>query len=346
MVKYIIEIQADNVDKIRNLIAVKRYKTIPEFASIAIENQLMLEESNEDILPNSFENPVNDSATKSSKTTNLEQVKVTLSTISTMLPNTTVNVVPLPDSNQITNGPLWGQYNKLLPIKLALRVLMNRLNTKDGFVPLSSFQDAAADIAREIGLRLIKYESEIERPHGEKFSAGLPVGKDEFKTKLRFKNQFIGYMNKNDLIEGAIGALSFINMKKDSKGDTLIGLTEQGLQFASITNPILDNNSEKANNVLSNEEINFYLKHIKTYLPSEAEITQFVINNIYQGINKPDALTTKIKEWNTNWSDDVANTMRSGIISRLFDLRLIQKEKEGLFVTYHLTKEGEQYVRN
>lgn len=353
MAKYIIEITADNSTKIRNLIVLKRYKSIPEFTSIAIENQLIIEESTEDNLPISSENPLNESAPVNSSTsintTILEPVKAKFSAIPIRLiniPNSEVKVVSLSNSNQIPNGPLWGQYNKLLPIKLALRVLTNMVDTNDGFVLLTSFQDSAADIAREIGLKLLKYESETEMPHGEKLSAGLPIGKSEFKTKLRFKNQFIGYMNKNGFIEGAIGALSFVNMKIDSKGDTLIGLTEQGLQFACFANPILDTNSEKPDNVFSDDEINFYLKHIQTYLPKEVEIIKLVMNNIHQGFNKPDALTTKIMEWNSDWSDDVANTMRSGIISRLFDLRLIQKEKQGLFVTYHLTKVGEKYVRN
>lgn len=348
MAKYIIEIPGDNITKIRTLIALKRYKSVPEFATIAIENQLIMEESGEEILPNNSESLIDETALVN-KSTALEPTKIITPIASSKLislPNSKVKVVPLPNSDQISTSQLWGQYNKLLPLKLALRVLANMVDNNEGFVNLISFQDTASDIAREIGLKLLKYESEIERPHGEKLSAGLPIGKSEFKTKLRFKNQFIGYMNKNGFIEGAIGALSFVNMKRDSKGDTFIGLTEPGRQFASIANPILDTNTEKPDTVFSDDEINFYLKHIQIYLPKEVEIIKFVMDNIYQGINKPDALTTKIKEWNNDWSDDVANTMRSGIISRLFDLRLIQKEKEGLFVTYHLTKEGEQYVRN
>lgn len=350
MVKYIIEISIESITKIRNLIGVKRYKTIPEFATIAIENQLIMEESSEENLANNSESLLDEPASVNTNTKTLEPTKIltfpTSSSILVSIPNTEIKVVPFPNSTQIYNGPLWGQYNKLLPVKLALRVLVNMVDSIEGFVVLSSFQDTAADIAREIGLRLVKYESEIEMPYGEKLSAGLPIGKSEFKTKLRFKNQFIGYMKKNGFIEGAIGALSFINMKKDSKGDTLIGLTKQGLKFACLDNPILDINSEKPDVVFSDNEINFYLKHIQTYLPKEVEIIQYLMDNVYQGINKPDILTTKIKEWNKEWSDDVANTMRSGIISRLFDLRLIQKDKEGLFVTYHLTKEGEKYVRN
>ena len=49
---------------------------------------------------------------------------------------------------------------------------------------------------------------------------------------------------------------------------------------------------------------------------------------------------------NTEWSDTVVNTMRSGLISRLNELGLVKREKYGKNARYHMTDAGKKYIQN
>lgn len=48
----------------------------------------------------------------------------------------------------------------------------------------------------------------------------------------------------------------------------------------------------------------------------------------------------------TAWSDTVVSTMRSGLISRLNDLRLVKREKHGKYITYNITDAGKKYLQS
>jgi hypothetical protein len=67
-------------------------------------------------------------------------------------------------------------------------------------------------------------------------------------------------MRKDGKLGGAMPFLRFANLNKEEKGKISIGLTESGLKFAQIENPVIDHNDfEKS---FSQAEVDFYLNYI------------------------------------------------------------------------------------
>lgn len=238
---------------------------------------------------------------------------------------------------------MWGQWNRYFPVKLAIRVLAKLLGEKKtNTVPLEVLYENAADFARQYGKEIAKKDRDLGRKRGDILSAGLPVGREENKAKLRFKTQFVGHASKAKL-EGACPTLRFINIERDENGTVVAGLTEYGLKFSLLENPILDRKDYSS--PFNDAEINFLLDHIRSVLPREFEITRFVLQKISSGTATPDELDRELGKFNQEWKGSEASTMRSGLISRLIELGLVRRYKDGVKVSYSLTERGQNFLR-
>ena len=100
------------------------------------------------------------------------------------------------------------------------------------------------------------------------------------------------------------------------------------------------------------DEIHFLLNHIADNLPAEFEHMTVALKAIREGKKTRDELNRILKEYYSNyhkgteWSDTVVNTMRSGLMARLNELRLAWRQKHGKNVCYHITDAGEKYIQN
>jgi hypothetical protein len=205
------------------------------------------------------------------------------------------------------------------------------LKNGDKSVNLRQFRDEAADVAREIGLLLIARDKSAKKSRGKKLSTAFPVGKDEYKSKERFKNHFVGYLDGKGVPKGAPAALKMISII-ETNGSTFIGITKPGLTFATMQNPILDGgNSSKS---FSQEEVVFYFQHISNNLPGERDVIVHLMKKIIEGFKRPNELTQQVlaygKMLNKSWPMNVANTIRAGLISRLCELGVLEREKAGV----------------
>jgi hypothetical protein len=119
-------------------------------------------------------------------------------------------------------------------------------------------------------------------------------------------------------------------------------MTEFGVKFASLTNPVIDlKNYTKA---LSDEEVKFILEHILSQLPTEAKLVHLVLTAVKEGIATPQRLNERVGKLNPDWKEGEVSTIRSGIVSRTRELGLLTVEKDGVKVTYKLTKSGDEYL--
>jgi hypothetical protein len=231
-----------------------------------------------------------------------------------------------------------------LPVKVVTRVAANLL-VEHGteLLPLSELQETAADAARELGKMLQRSDVAMGRKRGAILSAALPVGREQEKAKRRFETQFVGYIVKNRM-EGAAPTLKFVEVRRDTNGSTSIGLTDFGLKFATISNPVLDGTTFET--PLSEEEGEFLLRHISNELPEEAKMMQYILTKIREGVDTPEALNKGLGTdfLNDGWQDNEIIAMRSGLVSRLSELGLLTRQKEGVNVTYALTTRGEEYL--
>lgn len=323
--RYIIDLPDAEVQKIKALIANRKYEDIHSFILTAIENQIYIENQ-----------PIASPISDFSESTRKE--KLNMPSLTNQLDsNSSIVTVLEPQPEALNAETLWVLHNRIFPIKVSLRVLLNILESNpanDGYVDLISVQEAAVEEARKVGHILSKMDKSYHRLHGEKLSAGLPSGTKD-PARDRFKLNFVGSINSKNRLGGAPAILHFINITRDQKGQSQIGITKSGFEFATIENPVLD--KEDYTRTLSEEESNFYLKHISEKLPKEYSISVNILKAISDGHNTPNELTDVTLKTKSDLKKDEAQTIRASLISRLFELGLLTRKRTGLNVTYFLT---------
>jgi len=117
------------------------------------------------------------------------------------------------------------------------------------------------------------------------------------------------------------------------------------LEFADIVNPVLDKDSG-ADEPLSHEEREFYMSHVREVLPAEFEAMIHTANSVHKGDNRPTSLSERVAELNEDWSDAQASTNRSGLVSRMYELGLVDRHRVGQRgVGYDLTDKGHEFLQ-
>jgi Arc/MetJ-type ribon-helix-helix transcriptional regulator len=337
------EVTPEIAEKINEQVRRGKYKSPQDFFLAAIQNQLYYEEE-----PSVTAARIVESGHTGS--TSAESVMMSLTSNIHLLSDRpdaeTVRTVPV--SNLPRSDYLWGQYNRFLPVKVVTRVASNLVKRySTDHIPLAELQETCAQIARELGKDLERKDRQLGRKRGTIIAAGFPIGRDQNKSTLRFSNQFVGYLAKQpepklDRVEGAAPVLKFIELKRDENNSVTASMTAFGVKFASLTNPVID--LKNYANALSEEEAMFILEHIQSQLPTEAKLIHLVLTAVKEGIATPVLLNDRVGKFNPDWKEGEVSTMRSGIVSRIRELGLLTVEKDGVKVTYKLTKSGDEYL--
>jgi hypothetical protein len=327
--KYIVDVPPELAKKVDGLINQGKYESTSQFANVAFQNQLLLEDSSKETFENSIKTTI--SEPKLSKT------QPSISNLTINFVDELIKTSPPPDDSRIPNDCLWGQYNRLFPVKITLRVLANILKDNES-IELGLLHTQAVEAAREVGLMLKKEDKKSRRKYGDMLASALPTGRNITKTEKRFINHFVGYYTRAGRIEGAPGALKLLNISENEENEHVVGITEAGLKFAVMKNPILDELNFKKS--LSEEESSFYIKHTFQNLSRERELNILILNAMNGGKPSPSMLNKEILPLSRGWSEAMINTIRAGAISRLNELGLISRLRRGVDVTYSLTQYG------
>ncbi len=346
--RYIIDISPKQSQAIHQYLEKGYYGSLSQFVITAIENQLSLEESDSNLPISS--NP--------QQTIQKPTVLVGLQSVSNVEKYALNNI---PDFDAVTESPgfkdlvfasqdipenqiwLWGQINKIFPVKLGVRILHQLLATNQP-MELNEFLETVAKEAAAIGDKIRNYEEANNKMRSEKISAALP-SLDE-KSRSRYKFQFMVYLRKDKLMDGAMSLMRFCNVYEENK-KKLIGLTEAGLKFSSISNPVLDENNLDVS--LNEEESLFYINHIKKNIKGEYAAIKWMLEKIKGGNNERESLNNEIKKtFGKTWdaTEAVINTQRAGITARMTELGLIEKEKDGIYVKYSVSELGQKLFLN
>lgn len=358
--KIVVDVPEGLLDQVRKAIQEGTYDDAGEFVTVALENQVELELSdatNNGILTleEAIHGNGNQRTHRESSTGNNQKLSGN-NKINTLKQRDyeTVPTVPPPQGRRLDDGPLWGQYNRIFPVKLSLRALANALQNgepsayshengySEGWVSLDEFNKQTSEIAREYGLKIKQEDENQGRGKGQKLSAALPVGDDPEKSKERFKRHFIGNVERRGNLTGAAPRLLFVNISEESPN--MIGLTQEGLQFAEMWNPLIDGDIS-ASRTLSDDESLFYINYIKNRIPDEFSALQFTAKSILQGDNRPTSLTSRVATLDDDWSSSQASTIRSGLVSRMYELGLLRRERVGQRgIAYQLTNTAKEVL--
>lgn len=243
---------------------------------------------------------------------------------------------------------IFGQYNKFLPAKVSCRALIHLLQDKPDGIRL---EDAAFEISQgalTIGRLLARYDKQNGTKRDNALSTAFPSSDHEVeKSRMRYANQFVASVTKKGKVSGLLMDLKLINHTGGNK--PRLKLTRAGWNFAKLRNPILDNNPPETTNKFTADEIAFLLDHISNSIPAEDFAYRAILAAVDAGANTPGELDTALQKYVSKDADQALTksflaTQRSGAVSRMVDLGLITRERDGVRVLYVMTDSGKQYA--
>jgi Arc/MetJ-type ribon-helix-helix transcriptional regulator len=244
---------------------------------------------------------------------------------------------------------LLGHYNKLLPSKASIRAIAHLvINKKNGIV----FEEAREQISKVI-MELAKYLAFIDKNNNTSRDDALATAfpaedKNLDKSITRYLNHFVANINKNGQLTGLLIDYKLINYSS-GKNPKLM-LTETGWKFSKLENQILDKEAALPIKKFTDEEKTFLTNHIKQNIPAEDFAFRIILEAITNNKNSPekiDEYLTKYigKQRSIDLSKSFLSSQRSGAMSRMVDLGLIFRIRDGVRVNYKVTDFGKQYIK-
>ena len=245
---------------------------------------------------------------------------------------------------------IFGQFNRLLPVKASCRALAHLLDGKPNGVSLDEAASRISEEALTLG-RLLAHRDKLSgTKRDEALSTAFPSPDREIeKSRLRYANQFVASISKQGKVSGLLMDLKLIN--HTGTKNPRLQLTEAGWGFAKLRNPVLDGDAPEATQKFTAEERSFLLNHISSSVPAEDFAYRTIIEAVDGGVQTPDELDVVLRE---HVSQDAGRSLtksflasqRSGAVSRMADLELITRERTGVKVFYVVTDLGKQYTQN
>lgn len=339
--KIIADISPETFERLQKLVREGRYATVAQAVAVALENQLLLEESQE---------PVPGAATAASVPARGDALPPAATPAASRpwqaglrSPIGEIATTPVsPSASAFSPYWLWG-VNRIAPIKFGVRVLAKALE-RGRPVSLKSYIEEAGQLASEFGRWLAGIDDAAGHRRGERLSAGFPLGKlgSEEGSRGRYADLFLACVRKRDgRVDGALPALQLITLT-DGEGGPAIGITEAGLRFARLESPLTD--TDAPDKALSDGERGFYLSHVRASVPQEMSALSEVIGAVARGAGTVEAVDRCLKQRHSDWTDKAVSSVRVTIIGRLLELQLLTRKREGLTAAYSVTPEGERFL--
>ncbi|MFL2957447.1 MAG: hypothetical protein ACJZ4Z_01485 [Candidatus Thalassarchaeaceae archaeon] len=253
---------------------------------------------------------------------------------------------------QLADSPLSGHYNRFLPMKISLRVLLNMILTSETYdgnddyiserekIFLEEFREKALETAIYAKKYFNKIDLRNQKNIGEKITVGFPddpkIEKGAIKSHERFVSQFVGSVrNKGN---GSLCEMGFIIVNDDGE----VEMTREGLYFTLRENPIIDRTPQGLRGVsMSIDEQGNMVNHIKTHLKQEWNLMKVIAEQINDERLNPQQLD-KFLEKEYEWTASKSNQVRNGCISRMVEMGQINRKKLGREVIYLLTDWGKR----
>lgn len=244
---------------------------------------------------------------------------------------------------------LFGQYNKLLPAKASCRALAHMASIYEKGIPLAVAGSEIARDASELGdwLSSRDYQNKVGRD--DALSTAFPrSGPESEKSRVRYANQFVGSINFHGQLSGLLSDYRLAALATADPPELL--LTTHGLAFAKLSNPVIDGTQREMTRKFSSEENSFLMNLIRQFVPVEDFAFRTLIKAVLDGADTPDKLGEALlsltpSDSNRSLSNSFLASQRSGALSRMADIGLIMRVRQGVRVTYAITDLGRNYVQ-
>jgi hypothetical protein len=222
-----------------------------------------------------------------------------------------------------------GLVNKPFGLKLVARAAL--VKTDVVWPNAGTLGDFVNVAAASIGAEVAGEDRKAERTRNL-LQTGLPT-KDTAESNQRFGTQYLGRVARS----GQITAGAIVQFALATIVDGKLVLSDAGVQFARLTNPVFDENTRPWERLLSAHEQEFLVRHVERFVPSEAADTKALVRTIQGGHDKPEAVLAAMKEvLPTEWSEVQTRSYVSGLVTRLTELDVIRRIWTGRYVHYEL----------
>lgn len=244
-----------------------------------------------------------------------------------------VPMVALPGESWLDKHLLWGQYNRIFPIKMAVRGLTSasldssdERRPDDSWLTIQPFRRRAARMAREVGTEIATHDERTRHKRGKKLAAASTTGGDLNKSMARSGTHLAGHVECDTELIGSLPHLLFVDIVQESL--QRVKLTDSGQEFATLSNPRLDGGID-ADKPLSQREREFCTSHRRDIRQKEYAAIQTITQAIEEGHNRPPSPTEWIGHLSPEWSNSRAETVRAGLTGRVYGLRLADQGEIG-----------------
>jgi hypothetical protein len=227
---------------------------------------------------------------------------------------------------------VWGQVNRLLPLKAACRWIAGAAS-RDGHWPeIGSAIECLAPDAGVLGSALEKADSQNARKREEMMGTGLPR-KGNLQSTDRFVTQFVGRITRTGRIyPGVISQYGLGLVSADC-----LQLTKWGFDFALLDSPVFEGDLRQATRTLSEDERAFLVEQVWERVATEKQDFGSILKAIADGASRPDLLMSRSRsEFPSTWTDVAFRTHIYGVLARLGELGLVTKTWEGRSVEYRI----------
>ena len=138
---------------------------------------------------------------------------------------------------------------------------------------------------------------------------------------------------------GFANVRSFLGMSTEE-----VWFTKFGWHFAIMENPVIDQTEGWENgNRFSDVEVSFLLGHFRKNVPAEWELMLSIANMIREGVDDATAMNAALIR-DHGWNRSKASVYRTGVIARMQELGLVDREKTGVEVKFVLTEAGDKLI--
>ena len=238
-----------------------------------------------------------------------------------------------------------GQFNRLLPAKANARALVKLFVDSPKGLEIAGSAAAVAAQAALLGDYLRSIDATRDVPRDDALATAFPSAEEGAeKGRTRYANQFVVYQNSKGELSGLMVDLKLINVVQVRKERRIVP-TRTAWEFAALPNPLLDAAPDGRLDKLTPEERRFLTNHILKSVPVEAFAYRVILEAVRNGQTSPDQIDAAMKVF---LDDERAGTLsqsflasqRSGAVSRMSDLGLIERRREGVRVYYAATEDG------
>ncbi len=217
-------------------------------------------------------------------------------------------------------------------------------------LPIATTAEKIAVEAASFGDYLVALDKRRETGRDDAFATAFPTtAEDAEKGRARYANQFVAYENSRGELSGLMIDLKLINVILVRK-ERVIMPTAVAWEFARLPNPILDGeDGALPEEKFSADERALLIKHIVSSVPVEAFAYRAILEAIKAGHKTPETIDAALKVHVTEdradkLSQSFLASQRSGAVSRMSDLNLVARVREGIRVSYALTDDGTAFL--